>query len=809
MPMSSVGTVDAQHSQSHVPRKPQPAHVRGYSTSTATERSRLQSGIIGIARGFDWRDTGVATSGIVEQERDIVRQFTESDAAQVLYGVNPAPGIVSVEPAGPNEILVYERGAHGSTKPRVEQFQPWMAITAATPLSRRHLEIRELDGALPLNRLVTFRTRNDFRDAADRYSGDDTRVLAFRSPVSQYLVASGTTLFKDMQFADLRRMQLDIETLGLDPSDPEAEIVMVAVRQHDHEEVLIQESSEADLLDRVVATVQRLDPDVIEGHNIFQFDLPYLIERARQAGVTLALGRDESVPVLGQSRANFRVGPVSLPYVPVHIRGRHVVDTYQQIQRWDVQGKLSSYGLKSIMRELELERADRTHVAGQDIAALWRAGVRSRERLAQYALDDVRDVDRLSSITLPVEFYQAQIVPMALQTATTAGMGTKIDHLMIRAYLAAGHSIPEPEPPRAFAGAHLELVRTGVFGPIVKADVESLYPSIMLEHGITSRHDVLRAFPLLLHDLTARRIEAKRNAATTTGQERALWDGLQGTFKVLINSFFGYLGFGRGRFNDFDAAELITTEGQRLIQQVVSGLRDEGAEPIEVDTDGVYFTPPPSSEGEAAEEAFVSRISDRLPGRIRLAHDGRYRRMMSLKLKNYALLAYDGTMTMKGSALRSRRMEPCFREFLRAAAYDFMTDNHDGARDRYFALASLIQERKLPPEAFSQWSMLRESTIGSRPRLQQLLNKNPGRWRYGERVSLYERADGSLGFTEDYAGDEHTAILLRHLRDAAARFELLFEDTEEYVAFFPLIQPTTSLDLARAQRPTRQLGLFG
>ena len=72
---------------------------------------------------------------------------------------------------------------------------------------------------------------------------------------------------------------------------------------------------------------------------------------------------------------------------------------------------------------------------------LWRAGERSRARLAEYALDDVRDVDRLSGITLPTEFYQTQIVPMALQTATTSGMGTKIDHLMTRAYLAEGHSL--------------------------------------------------------------------------------------------------------------------------------------------------------------------------------------------------------------------------------------------------------------------------------------------------------------------------------------------------------------------------------
>ena len=180
--------------------------------------------------------------------------------------------------------------------------------------------------------------------------------------------------------------------------------------------------------------------------------------------------------------------------------------------------------------------------------------------------------------------------------------------------------------------------------------------------------------------------------------------------------------------------------------------------------------------------------------------------MMSLKLKNYALLAHDGTMTMKGSALRSRRMEPCSASSP-GGRLRVMTDDRDGARERYFELASLIQQRRLPPEAFSQWSMLRQSTIGSRPRLKRLLDANQGRWRYGEPVSLYERNDGTIGFTEDYAQDENTGLLLRHLHDTAGRFELLFDSPEEFAAFFPLIQPTTLLDIAPAKAPNEAVGI--
>mgnify|MGYP006170344993 CR=1 FL=1 len=68
-----------------------------------------------------------------------------------------------------------------------------------------------------------------------------------------------------------------------------------------------------------------------------------------------------------------------------------------------------------------------------------------------------------------------------------------------------------------------------------------------------------------------------------------MWEGMQGSFKVLINSFYGYLGYSGGLFNDYDAAERVTLAGQRIVKQVVTNLLHHGATPIEVDTDGVYF----------------------------------------------------------------------------------------------------------------------------------------------------------------------------------------------------------------------------
>ncbi len=754
-------------------------------------------------------------SSFCEQQSAFFGQthFAAEDVQVLLYGSDPTPRLVAVEFRPPNRVLLYQRTEQGQTGVVERVFQPW--LIARDPAALQNLHPGPASSPLrnaathPLATLFEFDSWEQFRRANDLLPPRSSNVYRVNSPVSQFLMRSGVTLFKGMSFEDLRRLQLDIETLSLNPRDEDGAIIMIALKLGAHEELLFLETDERDLLLRFSEAIQRLDPDVIEGHNVFNFDLPYLIERARRWQVPLRLGRDGSPPLLTEQQ-RFRAGPVSLPYTQVHLHGRHIVDTYQQLQRFDTTGRLSSYALKSAVRALGLERADREFVAGEEIATLWRSGERDRERLGRYALDDVRDVDLLARITVPTEFYQTQILPMTFQRTTVTGTGRKIDDLMVRAYLAAEHALPEPGASRPYPGGFTELVRSGVFGPIVKADVESLYPSIMLHDDITAAADTMGAFPILLRELTNRRIEAKHRARQTTGEEHALWDGLQSSFKVLINSFYGYLGFGAGLFNDFDAAERVTLEGQRLIRNVVAELDRHGARPIEVDTDGVYFTPPEGVATEAEEEAFIAATgSAALPGGVRLAHDGRYEKMLSLKLKTYALLGYDGSLTLKGSALRSRRMERCFLRFIENAARDFMRDRRDDVRDNYFELAEAIQQKSVDPREISQWTMVNRNTLEKQPRLKTLLDANPGRWRFGERVEIYERADGSLAFLEDYARDENTRDLLRRLSDTAARFREAFATQAEFDAFFPKITPMTRLSEARKAEPIQQLTLFG
>ena len=762
-----------------------------------------------LFRGAEGVGTGWYTPRLMMISPSLADAPTTVSTEHLLYGADPMPRIVAVEPAGLDRMRIMRRTADGVLEHFEDAFRPWLVAERREPWAAlpSRPEVSTLDGAHRLRYLIRFPSWSSFSDAARAGRDANEPMFRFRSPVEQYLVAGGRTLFKDLVYDDLRRVQLDIETTGFDPNQPTAQLIVVAIKASSGEEdVFTLDTTEADLLERVTERLTRLDPDVLEGHNIFNFDLPFMLTRASRLGVPLRWGRDGSVPRVGQGQQRFKVGALTIPFSPVYVYGRHVVDTYQQIQRYDTAGRLGSYGLKNAVEALGLTRPNREFVPGEQIRDVWMS---DRDRLLRYALDDVRDVDVLSRLAVPTEFYQTQLLPRSFQSVATGGPGEKINDLMVRAYIAQGHSVPVAGSARDYPGGHAELIASGAFGPVVKCDVESLYPSIMLTERITSATDTLGAYLPMLSDLTRRRLEAKAKSRTTIGAERAMWEGLQSSFKVLINSFYGYLGYSGGVFNDFDAAERVTLVGQRIIKQVVDEVRATGGTPIEVDTDGVYFVPPPDVASEAAEHAYVERLAAALPAGIRLAHDGRFEAMLSLRVKTYGLLGYDGSVALKGSSLRSRRMEACFRAFLQEATIRFLRNERDAVRDAYFALGERIRDRSLDVHDFSQWSMLNAETLKSHPRLKRLIQRMPENVRSGDRIAVYERQDGELALVDEYQNDESIGYLLRRLRDTASRFRALFDTESEFDAFFPALTPRTDLDAARTQEAAAQLSLFG
>lgn len=748
--------------------------------------------------------------------------MTEIDLNEVLYGADPTERVVAVETLETSATL-FMRDAEDRVFSRQVPFSPWLI----TDQPRRIPSAEEIslsgDG---YSRLYRFRAWSAFLDARRELRDEHAAVMQYGSSTKQFLISTGITLFKSMTFDDLRRMQIDIETTTLDPGAPGAAIFLIAISDNRGFATVLS-GGERQMLHDLIAIVAERDPDVIEGHNFYGFDLPYILTRCRALGVPPELGRGGSQASVGQRR-NCAIGANTREFVPVYLYGRHVIDTLLAVQRFDIaRGQLSSYGLKECAQVYGFAPAERVYLDRSQIVETFRA---DPERVKKYALHDVEETACLASLVTPTEFYQTQIVPESMQAVAVTGNGEKINSVLVREYLRQGLAIPKQKSPKPYPGGYTEVRLTGVLRPVVKADVESLYPSLMLVNKIAPQSDTLGIFLPLLRELTTRRLHAKsmaKKAAASSplpSEERAnpgegtgrsagvknpggtgydYWDGLQNSFKTLINSFYGYIG-GPFFFNDFDAARAVTEAGQAVVKQIAAELESTGARVIEIDTDGVYFQPPADVDSREAEIAYVERIGGALPAGIRLAHDGSYAAMLSLKMKNYVLVEYGGKTVYKGSSLRSRADERYGRRFLGEAIALLLADRKEEASALYRKVLEDIEGGRMPVEMLAKRERVTDKMISSELRRRAAAAIRDSGAAHGDFISLYQRRDRTLALIEEYGGDEDAEHYGQKLYRFACRIREAFDDAE-----FELLFPRPVPFAKRPDPAQLTMDLFG
>ena len=765
-----------------------------------------------------------------------------------LWGWDPAPGIVSVwaEPNG--RATVWQRDPATEVLTRSEErFRPWLLLDRLDDL--RHLaheaapdgtpgaliHFRELDGPGALRYLISaadFRTLSTaVLDGASRRLGrrlghvqelGQASVLSL-PPEEQYLVQSGRTYFRDLAYSQLRRMQFDLETTGLDPRY--CRIFMVAVRDPEGNSALLEacddtDAGEADLIQRLVERIALADPDVIENHNLHGFDLPFLNQRARTLGVRLMLGRD-GMPGIRQRAA--RRGAVSENDADRRVRfiapGRELIDTLDAVRRYDFSAReLPGHGLKAVARHFGISGPERELIRGDLIYSTYRA---DPERVRRYATADVNEVAALSELIGGSAFALARMAPRRFERLADAGAATGIiDPLLVRAYLRSGMALPAHEEGdgTVHSGAALHLFATGAAHRVVKADVASLYPSLMRAYRIGPARDHLGALLALVDRLVDQRLAAKARAraAPAGSAERHTNDAMSGAMKIIVNTAYGYLAAGGGltRFADVHAANEVTRRGRETLAMMCRALDARGVTLLEADTDGVYFAVP-ASWTETDERRVVSEVAALLPPLVQLEFDGRYAAMLSHEPKNYALLSYDGQLTLRGVAFRSSRAEPYGEAFLRRALTHLLRDDVPGVRDAYLDTLTALRRRELPTYDVSSRVRLTKTpakyleTRGKRRELsyEALLATGRTHWGIGERVRVYRTKSGSFSVVpekgdagseridaRDYDVDHYSRILRDTFAVRMARaftpgaFSTVFGSPEQLSLFAPAME---------------------
>ena len=354
--------------------------------------------------------------------------------------------------------------------------------------------------------------------------------------------------------------------------------------------------SEAAAVDAFVARVQALDPDVLTGWNVIDFDLRVLGQVAKRVQRPFALGRDAGDVRIRPARGYFGSGQASVP-------GRLVLDgmdlvrgAFLRVDDYSLDGVASS-----VLGEGKVRMGDGVNRA-EAILERYRNDLPT---FAEYARTDARlalaIVDKLDLVNLA--FARSRLAGMTPDRV--AASIASFDFLYLAALRRRRIVAPTVRSSDANvssrqrqAGGHVFEPVTGIHRNVWVFDFKSLYPSVIRTFNIdplgfaqasACREPVRVAsgaefargeaiLPTMLDALFPQREAAKRDGDAVASQ----------AIKILMNSFYGVLGTPACRFHNVAIANAITGLGRHLLQWAREWFESQGFRVLYGDTDSVF-----------------------------------------------------------------------------------------------------------------------------------------------------------------------------------------------------------------------------
>ncbi|CAH1760530.1 10711_t:CDS:10 [Entrophospora sp. SA101] len=348
---------------------------------------------------------------------------------------------------------------------------------------------------------------------------------------------------------------------------------------------VIEFSEEAKMLQAWRDFVIKVDPDLLIGYNIANFDLPYLLDRANHLNVTKFsyLGRIKNVKSEAKD-SRFS----SKAYGTRRIQ----LDLLQVMQR---EHKLRSYTLNSVCAQFLGEQKEDVHHS--IITDLHNGNEETRRRLAVYCLKDAylpqRLMDKLMCLINYMEMARVTGVPF--NYLLSRGQQIKVISQLFRKAHEEDLVIPALKTEASdeqFEGATVIEPLKGFYNvPITTLDFTSLYPSIMIAHNLcyttlldnneienlklkgdidyittpqinarfVKAHHRKGLLPTILEDLLSARKRAKADLKKETDPfKRAVFDGRQLALKISANSVYGFTGATIGKLPCLEISSSVT-----------------------------------------------------------------------------------------------------------------------------------------------------------------------------------------------------------------------------------------------------------
>jgi DNA polymerase II len=360
--------------------------------------------------------------------------------------------------------------------------------------------------------------------------------------------------------------------------------------------------TEAAALEAFAARVRSLDPDVLTGWNVIDFDLTVLERIAARVGQSLELGRDQGTMRIRKPEGYFGSGQASIP-------GRLVLDGIDLLRGAFI--RMDDYSLDAVAREVLGEGKAVAGAAHDRLTEILHNYEHALPAFALYARTDARlalgIVEKLRVIELA--FARSQLTGMTPDRV--AASIASFDFLYLSELEGARIVAPsvrggDARVHAAQQGGHVLEPETGLHANVWVFDFKSLYPSIIRTFNIDPVSyvpppvpdlDLIRTtegafrrepaiLPRLLDELFPRREAAKRRGDDVAAH----------AIKILMNSFYGVLGTSACRFFNPALANSITGMGKHLLLWSKQWFEAAGFTVLYGDTDSLFVR---SADGDA------------------------------------------------------------------------------------------------------------------------------------------------------------------------------------------------------------------
>ena len=359
-------------------------------------------------------------------------------------------------------------------------------------------------------------------------------------------------------------------------------------------------ADETRLIKAFLSWIERIDPDIIIGWNVVQFDFRFLQQKCDQLKIPFRMGREQSEPVWRQAQDE-------TSHYFLFIAGRVVLDGIDVLK--NATWTFSSYALDNVAHELlgrgKLIHNEETYDTLYKAKEISRLFQHDKPALAAYNLEDCQLVWEI--------FEHADLIHFAVERARLTGLELDRSGGSVAAFenlylprlhrkLYVAPNIGDNRDHLTAPGGYVMDSQPGLYDSVLVLDYKSLYPSIirtfkvdpygMLAAATQPEDDIIPGFngacfsktenilPDIIEQLWSARDVAKQQQNKSLSQ----------AIKIIMNSFYGVLGTPGCRLHDMKLTSSITLRGHEIIKQSVVLIEQQGYPVIYGDTDSLFVS---------------------------------------------------------------------------------------------------------------------------------------------------------------------------------------------------------------------------